>query len=122
LKYKKTVENAMDDQLKKTMSIKIKRLDMFPNHFFGIAEINGEGYKINIQGQSVFRTNLMKLPIKFKDEKALLRLSGINGSFFEDIVNYKGKSEWIEIDSDRILTYLADHQDQIDTIDVLSRF
>jgi len=122
LKYKKTVENAMDEQLKKTMSIKIKRLDMFPNHFFGIAEINGEDYKINIQGQSVFRTNLMKLPIKFKDEKALLRLSGINGSFFEDIVNYKGKSEWIEIDSDRILTYLADHQDQIDTIDVLSRF
>ena len=122
LKYKKTVENAMDNQLKKTLSIKIKRLDMFPNHFFGISEINGEDYKINIQGQSVFRTNLIKLPIKFKDEKALLRLSGINGSYFEDIVNYKGKSEWIEIDSDRILTYLADHQDQIDTIDVLSRF
>ena len=122
LKYKKTVDNAMNDQLKKTISIKIKRLDMFPNHFFGITEINGEDYKINIQGQSVFRTNLMKLPIKFKDEKALLRLSGINGSYFEDIVNYKGKSEWIEIDSDRILYYLADHQDQIDTIDVLSRF
>ncbi len=122
LKYKKTVENAMDDQLKKTLSIKIKRLDMFPNHFFGITEINGEDYKINIQGQSVFRTNLIKLPIKFKDEKALLRLSGINGAYFEDIVNYKGKSEWIEIDSDRILTYLADHQDQIDTIDVLSRY
>jgi len=122
LKYKKTVENAMNEQLKKTLSIKIKRLDMFPNHFFGITEINGEEYKINIQGQSVFRTNLIKLPIKFKDEKALLRLSGINGSYFEDIVNYKGKSEWIEIDSDRILTYLADHQDQIDTIDVLSRF
>ncbi len=122
LKYKETVENTMDNQLKKTLSIKIKRLDMFPNHFFGITEINGEDYKINIQGQSVFRTNLIKLPIKFKDEKALLRLSGINGSYFEDIVNYKGKSEWIEIDSDRILTYLADHQDQIDTIDVLSRF
>ena len=122
LKYKKTVEKTMDNQLKKTMSIKIKRLDMFPNHFFGIAKINGEDFKINIQGQSMFRLNLIKLPIKFKDEKALLRLSGINGSFFEDIVNYKGKSEWIEIDSDRILYYLADHQDQIDTIDVLSRF
>ena len=122
LKYKKTVENAMGEQLKKTMSIKIKRLDMFPNHFFGCAKINEEDYKINIQGQSIYRTNLIKLPIKFKDEKALLRLSGINGFYIEDIVNYKGKSEWIEIDSDRILTYLADHQDQIDTIDVLSRF
>ncbi len=40
----------MDNPLKKTLSIKIKRLDMFPNHFFGIAKINGEDYKINIQG------------------------------------------------------------------------
>ncbi len=112
----------MNYELKKTLSIKIKRLDMFPNHFFGTAEINGEGYKINIQGKSMFRENLIKLPIKFKDEKALLRLSGISGSYFEDIVNYKGTSEWIEIDSDRILYYLADHQDQINTIDVLSRF
>ena len=112
----------MDNQLKKTMSVEIKRLDMFPNHFFGIAEINREDYKINIQGQSILREQLIKLPIKFKDEKALLRLSGINGAFFEDIVKYKGESEWIEIDSDRVLYYLADHQDQIDTIDILSRF
>ncbi len=112
----------MNSELRKTLSIKIKRLDMFPNHIFGIAEINSESYKINIQGQSSFRTNLIKLPMEFRDEKALLRLSGINNSFFEDIVNYKGKSEWIEIDSDGILYYLADHQDQINTIDVLSRF
>ncbi len=109
----------MGYQLKKTLSIKIKRIDMFPNHFFGIAKIDEE-YKINIQGHG--REKLLKLPVNFKDEKALLRLSGINGSFFEDIVTYKGKSEWIEIDSDRILDYLADHQYQIDTIDVLSRF
>ncbi len=109
----------MNYQLKKTLSIKIKHLDMFPNHFFGIGQIN-EDYKINIQGHG--REKLFKLPIKFKDEKALLRLSGINGSYFEDIVSYKGKSEWIEIDSNSILYYLADHKDQIDTIDVLSRF
>ncbi len=95
---------------------------MFPNHFFGIAEINKEEYKINIQGQSVLREKLIKLPIKFEDEKALLRLSGIMDSYFEDIVNYKGESEWIEIDSDGILYYLADHQDQITNIDILSRF
>jgi len=112
----------MDFKLEKTLLIKIKRLDMFPNHFFGIAEINGQDYKINIQGQSVFRKNLIKLPINFKDEKVVLRLSGVNGSYFWDIVNYKGKSEWIEIDSDGILYYLKDHQDQIDTIDVLRRF
>ena len=112
----------MNNELKKTLSIKIKRLDMFPNHFFGVAEINKEEYKINIQGQSVLREKLIKLPIKFEDEKALLRLSGIMDSYFEDIVNYKGESEWIEIDSDGILYYLADHQDQINNIDILSRF
>ncbi len=89
----------MGDELKKTMSINIKKLDMFPNHFFGIAEINKEEYKINIQGQSILRQKLIKLPIKIKDEKALLRLTGINDTLFEDIVNYKGESEWIEIDS-----------------------
>jgi len=70
----------------------------------------------------MLREKLIKLPIKFKDEKALLHLRGNNDVFFEDIVNYKGESEWIEIDSDRILYYLADHQDQINTIDILSRF
>jgi len=45
----------MVDELKKTISINIKKLDMFPNHFFGIAEINKQDYKINIQGQSVLR-------------------------------------------------------------------
>ena len=112
----------MTNELRKIISIKIKKLDMFPNHFFGIVEINNQDYKINIQGQSVLRQKLIKLPIKFKDEKALLRLSGINGTLFEDIVNYKGESEWIEIDSDGILYYLANHQDQINTIDILSRF
>jgi len=112
----------MNNQLKKTISIKIKKLDMFPNHFFGIGEIDRKDYKINIQGQSVIKEKLIKLPIKFKDEKALLHLSGINDTSFEDIVNYKGESEWIEIDSDEILYYFADHQDQIDTIDILSRF
>ncbi len=112
----------MNDELKKTLSIKIKRLDMFPNHFFGIAEINKEDYKINIQGQSILREKLIKLPIKFNDEKALLHLSGIHGAHFEDILNYKGESEWIEIDSDGILYYLADHQDQITNIDILSRY
>ena len=112
----------MTDSLKKILSIRIKRLDMFPNHFFGIVEINNVEYKINIQGQSMLREKLIKLPIKFKDEKALLRLSGINDTFFEDIVNYKGESEWIEIDSDGILYYLAKHQGQINTIDILSRF
>ena len=112
----------MADHLKKTMSLKVKQLDMFPNHFFGIVVINNNEYKINIQGQSVLRKQLIKLPIKIHDEKALLRLTGTGGLFFEDIVNYAGESEWVEIDSDRILYYLADNQNKINTIDVWSRY
>ena len=96
---------------------------MFPNHFFGIAEINNQEYKINIQGQSALKNQLIKLPIPFQDEKALLPLSGVkSNALHEDIVSYRGMSEWIEIDSDRILYFLADNQDKIDTLDVLSRF
>ena len=96
---------------------------MFPNHFFGTAEISNQEYSINIQGQSVLKDHLIKLPVPFRDEKALLQLSGTKQNvFFEDIVNYRGQSEWVEIDSDRILYFLADHQDQIDNVDVLSRF
>ena len=102
--------------------MKIKRLDMFPNHFFGIAEIDGTEYKINIQGQSVLRKQLIKLPIKIHDEKALLRLTGIGEHLFEDLVNYEGESEWVEIDSNRILYYLADNTDKINNIYVYSRF
>ena len=117
------VDLMMSERLKKTLSIRIKKMDMFPNHFFGIAKIDDQEYKINIQGQSVLKEQLIKLPVSFQDEKAVLRLIGVrNNVFFEDIVNYKGKSEWIEIDSDRILYFLADHQDQIGTIEVLSRF
>ena len=112
----------MTDSLKKTLSIRIKRLDMFPNHFFGTVEINGIEYKINIQGQGISRKQLIKLPIKIHDDKALLRLTGIGGRLFEDLVNYEGESEWVEIDSNGILYYLADNQDKIDHIDVYSRF
>ena len=93
-----------------------------PAAFFGIAEISGTEYKINIQGQSILRKQLIKLPIKIHDEKALLRLTGIGGQLFEDLVNYEGESEWVEIDSNRILYYLADNQDKINHIDVYSRF
>ena len=102
--------------------MKIKQLDLFPNHFFGIVEISGTEYKINIQGQSILRKQLIKLPIKILDEKALLRLTGIGGRLFEDLVNYAGESEWVEIDSNRILYYLADNQDKINYIDVYGRF
>ena len=37
----------------------------------------------------------------------------------EDYIPYRGKSEWVEIDSDEITYFIADHQDQLDLLEVI---
>jgi len=37
----------------------------------------------------------------------------------EDFLPFYGESEWLEIDSDSITYFLADHQDQLDTIEIM---
>ena len=37
----------------------------------------------------------------------------------EDFLPYCDKSEWLEIESDTITYFLADHQDQLDTIEIM---
>ena len=99
------------------VSIKIKKLDIAESYFFGVAEFEGQDYKINIQGH--WQEKILKLPFDLPDsEKVLTRLSGPNDIFVEDFLIYKGKSEWIEIDSSEILYYIADHQDQFDTLEI----
>ena len=61
--------------------------------------------RLTFKGQSVLKRTANQIASRFRDEKALLRIGRINdNTFFEDIVNYKGESEWVEIDSDRICT------------------
>lgn len=99
------------------VSIKIKRLDIAESYFIGMAEFEGKEYKINIQGH--WQEKLIKLPFKITThEKLLVNLSGPKEAFVDDILIYKGKSEWIEIDSQHILHYIADHQDEIDTLEI----
>jgi hypothetical protein len=38
--------------------------------------------------------------------------------FKEEYPPCKGESEWLEIDSDAITYFLADHQDKLDTIEI----
>ena len=40
----------------------------------------------------------------------------------EDLLPYKGESEWVEIDSDLITIYAADHQDQFDRLEIIDDF
>ena len=99
------------------LKIKIKKLDIAESYFKGRAEVNGEEYTINVQGH--WADKLIKLPFLIPTEdKVLIRLSGPGDAYIEDIVYFKGVSEWIEIDSQDILHYIADHQDQFDTLEV----
>ena len=99
------------------LKIQIKKLDINESFFFGKAEFEGEEYKINVQGE--WKEKLLKLPFKISTKDSVrVRLTGQNGFEIEDTLKYRGISEWIEIDSLKILFYLADNQDKIDTLEV----
>ncbi|MGQ0792420.1 MAG: hypothetical protein ACT4NJ_09405 [Nitrosopumilaceae archaeon] len=102
-----------------TISFKIKRLDIHQSYFKGKVEFRGDEYTINIQNER--RGKVLKLPFKpkVKNEKMLARLTGPGDIFIEDYLPYRGESEWVEIDSDEITFYIADHQDQFDTLEII---
>ena len=94
-------------------------MDIFQSYFFGEVEFRSDKFKVNIQNQR--RGKVLKLPfaIKSKKEKVIVRMTGPENLFVEDYLPYEGESEWLEIDSDEITYFLADHQDQLDTIEIM---
>jgi hypothetical protein len=101
------------------LCFKIKKINIYESYFKGTVDLDGQEYIINIQDQR--RGKVLKLPVSSnpKKERVLVRLSGPNNIFVEDYIPYKGKSEWVEIDSDQITFFLADHQDQFDTLEII---
>lgn len=101
------------------LNFKIIKLDIFQSFFFGEVEFRSDKFKINVQNQR--RGKVLKLPfeIKPKSDKVVVRLTGDDDLFVEDYLPYKGESEWVEIDSDEITYFIADHQDQLDTIEIV---
>ena len=101
------------------LNFKITKLDIFQSYFFGEVEFRSDKFKINVQNQR--RGKVLKLPFEIqpKSDKVVVRLTGENDLFVEDYLPYKGESEWVEIDSDEITYFLADHQDQLDTIEIM---
>jgi len=100
----------------------IPKLDIRESYFLGKVQINNDEYTVNIQTER--RGKILKLPfgMTLKAEKALVRMSGPNGVVIEDLLPYKGESEWVEIDSDLITFYAADHQDQFDRLEIIDDF
>ena len=100
------------------LSFKISKLDIYQSYFFGEVEFRNDKYKINIQNQK--RGRVLKLPfaINPKKQQFIVRFTGPNDLFVEDFIPFCGESEWLEIDSDSITYFLADNQDQLDTIEI----
>lgn len=103
-----------------TISFKIRQLDIRESYFIGKVDFEGQVYTINIQNER--RGKVLKLPFfqNARKDKVLVRISGPDNIFVEDYLPYKGESEWVEIDSDEITFFLADHQDQFDLVEVIS--
>lgn len=101
------------------LEFKIIKLNINQSYFFGEVEFRSDKYKVNIQNER--RGKVLKLPFEIdsKNEKIIVRASGPGGLFVEDYLPFKGESEWLEIDSNEIAFYLADHQDQLDTIEIM---
>ena len=104
------------------IGFKIQFLNIYQSYFKGKIELENEEYTINIQNER--RGKVLKMPFPFdsKNNKVLVRLTGKNDIFIEDFLPYKGESEWLEIDSDEITFFIADHQDQFDTLEIITDF
>lgn len=102
------------------LGFKIIRLDIAQSYFFGEVEFRSDVFKVNVQSQR--RGKVLKLPFAMTGQslgrRMLTRASGPEGLVVEDWLVYGGESEWLEIDSDEIAYFLADHQDEIDMIEI----
>ena len=100
----------------------ISKLDIRESFFLGKVQLEDDEYTLNIQ--TIRRDKVLKLPfgMSLKNQRALVRMSGPNGVVIEDLLPYKGESEWVEIDSDMITFYAADHQDQFDKLEIIDDF
>ena len=97
--------------------IKIKYLNIYESYFKGKGEFQGKEYTIHIQNER--RGKIIRFPFEPpKKERLLVRVSGPGNVYVEDFLPYKGESEWIELDSDLITFYVADHQDQFDYLEI----
>ncbi len=101
------------------LDFKIRFLNIYESYFKGKVDFRGDEYTINIQSER--RGKVVKVPFHVNTEKSrlLVRLSGPNDVVIEDILEFHGESEWVEIDSDIITFFVADHQDQFDTLEIL---
>ena len=95
----------------------IQYLDIRESYFKGKVRFEKDEFTINIQDER--RGKVLRLPFPLNTQKRVkVTVYGYNLSV-EDFVEYRGESEWVEIDSTPITFYVADHQDQFDTLEII---
>jgi len=97
-------------------ALKIQNLDIQQSYFVGKATLGRMSYTVNIQGEGRLGKAIL-FPFEAPQHPVLVRLSGPN-MFVEEFLTYGGRSEWIEIDSNSITSYVADHQDEFDYLEI----
>jgi hypothetical protein len=87
--------------------MKISDLSIQESYFVGHCELDGKEYTLNIQNQRGGK--VAKFRFEYGEDEVIVRISGKN-IHVQDELKFRGKSEWIEIYSNQITSYLADHQ------------
>ena len=102
-----------------TFCFSVENLDINQSYFTGKVRHKESSYMINIQTQR--RGKVLKLPFGFKPktDKVVVRFTGPTELYVEDYIPYREESKWVEIDSDEITFFIADHQDQFDLLEVI---
>lgn len=97
------------------MKMKILDLSIQESYFVGRCKFDDKEFLLNIQNQS--GGNFIKLPFEYNQDEVFIRISGSN-IHVQDSLQFRGKSEWIEIYSNIITNYLADNQQGLEWLEI----
>ena len=116
---KYTVSGVISMELKLPFKLKIKYLNANGDSFQGKAVFHEKEYPIKIHAEN--NEKIIKVPFSVMgvtDDEILVRVSGPSGVYVEDRIKFKGKSKWVEIDSDIIFFEIANSQHKFDTLEI----
>ena len=116
---KYTVSGVISMELKLPFKLKIKYLNANGDSFQGKAVFHEKEYPIKIHAEN--NEKIIKVPFSVMgvtDDEILVRVSGPSGVYVEDRIKFKGKSKWVEIDSDIIFFEIANSQHKFDTMEI----
>ena len=116
---KYTVSGVNSMELKLPFKLKIKYLNANGDSFQGKAVFHEKEYPIKIHAEN--NEKIIKVPFSVMgvtDDEILVRVSGPSGVYVEDRIKFKGKSKWVEIDSDIIFFEIANSQHKFDTMEI----